>query len=312
MREEKPTVLKKFLKYLSNTKNYSKNTVSGYGFDLIIFFRFLCEYMFSEIEIKNINVFILAQVKEKDIIRFLIYLACEKDNSARTRNRKLSALKVFFKYLYTNYISLKDKLNPTQYINKPEEMIRLPKYLREEDAKKIQNIFNNNNSKNYIRNNTIITLFLQTGMRLSELKNINIKDIDFENKTIKIVGKGNEERIVYLNKVAINTIKKYLDTRDYNKNESLFVNKDNNRLSRKTIENICGQAFKLANIEEYNYTTHTLRHTAATYIYKETKDILVVKNILGHKRLSSTEIYTHIINDEIKEAFNKHPLANFC
>lgn len=311
MNSEKPSILKKFLKYLINTRNYSKNTAISYEFDLIIFFKYICEYLFPEIEMKNINVFILSQIEEKDIFSFLIYLNYKRENSAETRNRKLAALKTFFRYLYTRYSSLKDKLNPINNIEKAEEMIRLPKYLKLEDAKKIQDIFNIENSRHSIRNNAIITLFLQTGMRLSELKNIKIQDINFKNRTIKIIGKGNKEREVYLNKTAIVAIKKYLNTRNYDKDEYLFVNKDNEKLSRTSIENICEQAFTLANLTEYNYTTHTLRHTAATYIYKATKDILVVKSILGHENLNSTEIYTHIIDDEIKDAFNKHPLANF-
>lgn len=311
MNSEKPLILRKFSKYLINTKNYSKNTVISYEFDLIIFFKYICEYLFPKIEIKDINVFILAQIEEKDIFSFLIYLNCKRENSAETRNRKLAALKTFFKYLYTRYSSLKDKLNPTNNIEKAEEMIRLPKYLKLEEAKRIQSIFNEYNSKNYIRNNTIITLFLQTGMRLSELKNIKIQDINFENKTIKITCKGNKEKIIYLNAVAINSIRKYLSIRNYNEYEYLFVNKNSNVLSRKSIESICKKAFELANLTEYNYSTHTLRHTAATYIYKATKDILVVKSILGHENLNSTEIYTHIIKDDIKDAFNKHPLANF-
>ena len=311
MNSEKPSILKKFLKYLINTRNYSKNTAISYEFDLIIFFKYICEYLFPEIEMKNINVFILSQIEEKDIFSFLIYLNYKRENSAETRNRKLAALKTFFRYLYTRYSSLKDKLNPINNIEKAEEMIRLPRYLKLEEAKRIQSIFNEYNSKNYIRNNTIIILFLQTGMRLSELKNIKVKDIDFENKTIKITCKGNKEKIVYLNAVAIDSIRKYLSIRNYDEDEYLFVNKNNNVLSRKSIESICKKAFELANLTEYNYTTHTLRHTAATYIYKATKDILVVKSILGHENLNSTEIYTHIIDDEIKDAFNKHPLANF-
>ena len=310
MNSEKPSILKKFLKYLINTRNYSKNTVISYEFDLIIFFKYICEYLFPEIEMKNINVFILSQIEEKDIFSFLIYLNSKRENSAETRNRKLAALKTFFRYLYTRYSSLKDKLNPINNIEKAEEMIRLPKYLKLEEAKRIQSIFNEYNSKNYIRNNTIIILFLQTGMRLSELKNIKVKDIDFENKTIKITCKGNKEKIVYLNAVAIDSIRKYLSIRNYDEDEYLFVNKNSNVLSRKSIESICKKAFELANLTEYNYTTHTLRHTTATYIYKATKDILVVKSILGHENLNSTEIYTHIIDDEIKDAFNKHPLAN--
>ena len=214
--------------------------------------------------------------------------------------------------MYNQYPKLNYKLNPAQNISSAELMYRLPKYLKLEDAKKLQHIFNINNSRNALRNNTIITLFLNCGLRLSELVSINIKDIDFESKTLKVIGKGNKERVVFLNTNTIKVISNYLRTRNtLIENDALFVTYKNKRISNTYVERICKKAFKLARLEEYGYTVHSLRHTAATYLYKETKDILITKEFLGHSTIESTQIYTHIENQSIKEAVNKNPLSNY-
>ena len=299
MNKDNPKILNDFLNYLKITKNYSKGTIAGYELDLMIFLKFIVRYFDLEFSINDI-----------DIFAFLIFLNHEKENIAKTRNRKLAAIKQFFKYLYAKYPSLKNKLNPAENINFAEKMYRLPKFLDLSNAKKIQCVFNKLNSKNYIRDNAIITLFLQTGIRLSELQNINIKDINFTDKTIKIIAKGNIERKIYLNATSVAAINNYLKTRKYENQEPLFISNRKKRISKSSIENICKKAYKLLGLNEKEYSVHTLRHTVATHIYKETKDILIVKKILGHKSIAATEIYTHIENDIIKDAFDKHPLAN--
>ena len=312
MNKQNPKVLNDFLSYLLAFKNYSKGTVKAYNMDLILFFRFIIKYLGLEIEVKDINIFILASVKQSDIIAFLVYLNYEKQNLPETRNRKLAAIKSFFKYLYNQYPKLSYKLNPAQNISSAELMYRLPKYLKLEDAKKLQHIFNINNSRNALRNNTIITLFLNSGLRLSELTNINVKDIKFKNKTLKVIGKGNKERVVFLNTKTIEAINKYLKTRNnLTENDALFITYKNKRISNTYIEKICKEAFKLAGLEEYGYTVHSLRHTAATYLYKETKNILITKEFLGHSTIEATQIYTHIENESIREAVNKNPLSNY-
>ena len=204
------------------------------------------------------------------------------------------------------------KENPMKRSIQVQPVFRLPKYLKLEDAKKIQNIFNKSNSRYYIRDNTIISLFLCTGIRLSELSNIKIKDIDFSNKNIPIIGKGNKERMVYLTDKIIKKLKKYLDTRQIiDLNENLFVNNKNTKLSNKSIGNICLKAFKLAGLENKGYSAHTLRHTVATYIYKTTKDIKIVQEILGHESINKTQIYTHIDNLDLKKAVDSNPLNEF-
>lgn len=309
---ECPKILKDFLNYLASIKNYSHHTIKNYYFDLMIFFKFIKEYMEIEVELKDFNVFILVNVKEKDIIAFLIYLNYYKDNTAQTRQRRLSSIRTFYKWLFINYPPFNTKENPTKNIPNIEPVIRLPKYLNLEQAKRIQEVFNTTNSRFPIRDNMIITMFIYTGMRLSELININISDIDFYSKSIRIVGKNNKERKVFLNKVVTKKLEIYSKWRKHtNANEPLFLNKNKQRIGVDAVENICKKAFKLIGLGEYNYTTHTLRHTAATIIYKQTQDLLLLKYFLGHKYLSSTEIYTHVINEEIQKAVENNPLSNF-
>ena len=312
MRKENPRILNDFLNYLVIFKNYSKGTIREYNSDLLLFFNFLIKYLRLEINIREMNIFILTSVEESDIIAFLVFLNYDKDNCFRTRQRKMASIKTFYKWLFRHYPTFNNKKNPTKDIPYIEPTVRLPKYLKLDDARKIQKIFNISNSRNYIRDNTIITLFLNCGLRLSELANINIKDIDFNNRTINIIGKGNKERIIYLNKTAINSLKKYLNTKkviDFN--DPLFQNNRNKRISIYSIEKICKKAYKLAGLEEYEYTTHSLRHTAATYMYKKTKDILILKEFLGHESLDSTEIYMHLENDDIRKAVNSNPLNSY-
>ena len=312
MNKNNPQILNEFLDYLYTYKNYSTGTVREYNSDLLVFFRFIIKYLNLKSKTKDITVFILASVKESDIIAFLIYLNDNRENCFRTRQRKISAIRTFYKWLFSRYPAFYNKENPAENIPYIEPTVRLPKFLKLEDAKKLQSIFNKSNSRNSIRNNTIITLFLQTCLRLSELISINIVDIDFEEKSLKITGKGKKQRTIYLNERAITSIKEYLSTRDKpDISGPLFIDNRNKRITAHNIQDICKKAYSLAGLDEYGYTVHTLRHTGATYIYKETEDILILKELLGHKNITSTEIYIHVLNEDIKNAVNSNPLSEF-
>ena len=308
-----PKVLCDFLNYLMAIRNYSLRTIKLYNNELLMFFKFLKEYMSLNIQIKNFNIFILAQVKESTIIAYLVYSNYYRNNSSRTRQRKLSIIRSFFKWLFINYPPFNYMENPTKYIPNIEPVIRLPKYLNIENARKIQTIFDIHNSKFPIRNNMIITMFLHTGMRASELINLNISDINFSKKTIIVKGKNSKERVIYIDKVLLSKLKKYLKIRNKNKkilnmNDALFISYQNKRIGIDCVEDICAKAYKLMGLSEYGYNVHTLRHTAATLVYRETRDIVVLKEFLGHAQISTTEIYTHVINDEVKNAVNSNPL----
>ena len=312
MNKENPKVLNDFLSYLIAFKNYSKETIKAYNVDLILFFKFLIKYFDLEIEVKDINIFILASVKESDIIAFLVYLNYHRDNCFKTRQRKVAAIKTFYRWLFSHYPAFYNRVNPTKGIPHIEVTDRLPKCLQLEVAKKLQHIFNITNSRNAIRNNTIITLFLNCGLRLSELISINIKDIDFNKNILTVIGKGNKERTIYLNKRVLKAIKLYLSTKKViDLNSPLFVDNRDKRITKFNVEKICRKAYKLAGLEEYGYTVHSLRHTAAKYLYQSTKDILVVKKFLGHERLDTTQLYMHLDNEELKKAVDSNPLSNY-
>ena len=313
MKRENPKILNDFLNFLLIVQNYSKETIKNYNSDLLIFLKFIIKYLELDMQVKDINIFILTSIKRSDIIAFMVYLNYERDNCFKTRQRKIASLKSFYKWIFNNYPSItKYKENPTINIPAIKPAERLPKYLSLEKVKRISNVFNLSNSRNAIRDNTIITLFLNCGLRLSELSGINICNINFNKRTLNVIGKRNKERVVYLNKKTINSIKEYLSFKkiiDYK--GPLFTYGQNKRLSIYSIEKICHKAFKLANLSEYDYTVHSLRHTAAVNIYRHTKDILVLKEFLGHVSVLSSEVYMHIDNDAVRNAVNSNPLNSY-
>lgn len=318
MKKNNPKLLDKFLKYLYVSKGYSKNTITSYNSDLLIFFNFIRYYLDIDMEVKNYNIFIFMKIKRSDIIAFLTYLNFTKDNNPYTSQRRLAAIRSFYKWLMISVYGKNIKENPTDNIGNIKKVERLPKYLSLEQSKEIQEIFSMHNSKYYIRNNAIISLFLSTGIRASELIRINIKDIDFDNKRIYIIGKGNRERVVYFSELCKTKLKKYLEYRkrteckDLTSNDALFINKRGKRIGIDGVENVCKKAYKLMGLEDRHYTAHTLRHTAATIMYKYVKpDIKLVKEFLGHSSIASTEIYTHIYNKDVENAVTKNPLNKY-
>ena len=310
-------LLNNFLNTLIS-KGFSEKTAIAYNGDLNIFFEFIKQYSELKIEVKDFNLFIFMNIKKPEIIAFLTYLNFSRNNTPSTTRRRLSAIRTFYDWLLLTHLNGYVKNNPTAGIESAKIAKVFPKYLNLEQAKKIQTIFNRQNSKFYLRNNIIISLFLSTGMRVGELISINVLDVNFKDNSILIVGKGNVERKVYFNELCKKRLKQYLKFRNKIikekniKENALFINKNGNRLGIDGVENVCERAYKLMGIKEKGYTTHTLRHTAATIMYKHTNsDILLVKQFLGHKSLLSTEIYTHIANEEIRNITDKNPLNNY-
>ena len=310
MKKENPKILDDYLNYLISVKTYSIGTIEIYNIHLMLFFKFLKEYMGIKQDVKDFNKFILLQVKEKDIIAYLVYCNYTKDNNPYTRELKLVAIRGFYNWLLDTF---KNEYfpNPAENIGKIQKNIRLPKYLNLEQAKQIQTIFTLKNSREPLKFNAIICLFLSSGLRVSELINIQFKDIDFSENSIQIIGKGNKQRIVYFSNYCKEQLQKYIKTRTDN-NPYLFVNYKNQKFSRRGIDYIVKKAFRLMNIKDKHYSTHTLRHTAATLLYMYVReDTLLLKKFLGHESISSTEIYTHVHDLKIKDAVEKNPLSNF-
>lgn len=289
-------ILQNYLDYL-RTQNYAQKSINTYYYNLKTFFEFIQNYM----SFKSINKFSLLQIKESDIRAYLVYCSFELQNNPYTREKKIVAIRMFYKWLENEFKS--DLfINPTTYITNIKKVERLPKYLSIEEAKKVSNIFDEKNDTNYKRDNMIVSILLVSGIRISELTNIRVQNINFSENTIVIKGKGNQERLVYLSSKCMNKLQTYIN--DNNIQNYVF------NLSIRTIEYIVKKAFKLADIDE-KYSAHTLRHTSATLMYKQTKDILLVKKFLGHKSLESTQVYTHIYNEDVKNAVERNPLSNF-
>ena len=301
--KKNPIILNQFLKYLFNVRHYSISTINEYRLDIMMFFKFIKDYLNISVQVNKFSVFIVRNVKREDIVAFLVFLNINRNCTACTRKRKLSAIKAFYRWLFFFY-PVANVCNPAENLPSIQEVLSLPKYLSIDDAKRIINVFDLSNSKYSYRNNAIIALFLNCGLRVSELSNIRLCDLYLDNCYIRIIGKGNKERIVWLNKLTKKKIEEYLVVRNKNLKvvdsmQYLFLSHSNTKLSVRMVEIIVNNAYKLAGIGNRGYTTHTLRHTSATIMYQYVKsDMLLLKEFLGHSTIKSTEIYTHISNEK--------------
>lgn len=328
--EQNPEFLNDFLAYISTILNKSNNTVKEYNYDISHFLKFI-KYKYNMVKIKSIeeikqipinemNLEIIKKINLQDIHSFLAYLKENYNSKPATLARKTASLRTFFTYLCNKTKRIPN--NPTQDLENPKLDKRLPKYLTLEESKKLLETTRvpkgtgHGNHDNSIRDFAMITLLLNCGMRLSELIGINISDIDFENRKLNVIGKGNKERTIYLNDACISAIKSYLAVRPhdavkYNSRDALFLSEQKKRISKRTVQYIVKQEIKLANIERPDkYSVHKLRHTAATLMYKYGNvDIRALQELLGHESISTTEIYTHVDNEQIRSAVEHNPLS---
>lgn len=313
-----PDTMVEFLNYMDAIKNRSKNTVSEYATDLRTFFRYVKwsrgltdvedpsdEEAFSKIPIKDCNDEFVKKITITDAYAFLSFCKDARGNSARTRARKVSTLRDFFKFCKSQKGIIKD--DPMAALDSPKLNKTLPKYLTLEEATELLSSAFDGPHKE--RDFAIITLFLNCGMRLSELVSLNYTDIRDDN-TIKVTGKGNKERTIYLNDACISAINSYMRVRPVDgvvDREALFLSNRKQRISPKTVQHIVYTALDKAGLE--GYSTHKLRHTAATLMYQYgDADVLVLKEILGHENVGTTQIYTHVVNDQLKKATDNNPL----
>ena len=322
--ENNPDYLNSFLDYTVTILNKSPNTIKEYNYDLATFLKFLKVHFkmtdeedFSKITIKDIPLSTIKQIKLDDIHAFLSYLTNTYHSKAATRARKASSIRVFF-----NYLSQKANLiefNPAQNLETPKLDKRLPKYLSLEDSKRLLNVTGSDDNRNNKRDYAIITLFLNCGMRLSELVGINIKDINFSECQMTVIGKGNKERTIYLNKACMTAINNYLAVRPVegiktdkaNSKNALFLSERKERISRRTVQYIVDKELRAAGLDTSKYSVHKLRHTAATLMYQYGNvDIRALQEVLGHESISTTEIYTHVANVQARSAIENNPLSN--
>lgn len=321
-REQNPEFINSFLDYSITILNKSPNSIKEYNYDLAMFFKYMKihfhltnESDFTQIDIKDFPLEKVKDIKLDDINSFIAYLATNLKSKAATRARKISTIRIFFNYL-TNKAHILE-INPAQTLETPKQDKRIPKYLSLDDSKKLLNITASEENRNKERDYAIITLFLNCGMRLSELVGINIKDIDFNECKLNVIGKGNKERTIYLNKACMNAIDDYLNIRpnekiQYNSKDALFLSERRERISNRTVQYIVKQELLKAGLDINKYSVHKLRHTAATLMYKYGNvDIRALQELLGHASISTTEIYTHVDNEQVRNAVESNPLSNF-
>ena len=322
-KETLPPLVREFASYKSAIQNCSEKTVSEYMLDLRTFFRYLLardqkialdSEDFDKIDISRVDLEYIKNITTEDIYEFIMYTDTVRGNMSAAKSRKLSAIKGFFKYLTTKRFMLDD--NPAINIEAPKKKQALPKHLTlDESLLLLDAVKADKESKTVTRDYAIITLFLNCGMRVSELVGINLADVDRELRSLTVTGKGNKQRIVYLNSSCRDALSDYYAERLGEKYKSvdcraLFLSGRNQRISVKTVQWLVYKYLDLAGLESKHYSVHKLRHTAATLMYQTGNvDVRVLKDILGHEQLNTTQIYTHVSNRSMEEAMEQNPLA---
>ena len=308
-----------FLNYLETIKGKSPNTIKGYEIDLTLFFRFLKIYKglitddsleFSEIDIRDIDNSFVRKIKLTDLYAFLSFAEKQRENGSYARARKVAALKSYFKFLNGKAKIIDD--NPTLELESPKINKRHPVYLSLDESVNLLSSLDKDN-KNYYRDYCILTLFLNCGMRLSELCSIKLDKI--KSDTLTIIGKGDKERTVYLNEACLKAIDNYLAVRDTSKctpedKEYLLLSSRYKPINKRTVELLVKKHIFNSGLSNEKYTPHKLRHTAATLMYKHGNvDIRSLQSILGHENISTTQIYTHVDEEILRDAVNSNPLS---
>ncbi len=287
-------LLKKFLDYLNLQKNYSSNTIRGYKRDILQFINFL-----KKNKIKSFK-----SISYEDFLSYLGYLR-NYGYSETTIGRKVASLKSFFKFLSARKII---KSNPVALLSSPKKPDRLPDFLTVEEVEKILNIPSGKNWQS-LRDKAILELLYSTGIRVGELTSLKIGDIDFFQELIKVKGKGKKERIVPIGSYALKALIEYIEKRPNKKEKNVFLNKYGKPLTERSVERIIDKYSKKAGIGK-KITPHTFRHTFATHMLDRGADLRTVQELLGHERITTTQIYTHLTVEKLKEFYNKtHPRA---
>lgn len=317
-------VVREFASFKTVIQGCSQRTVEQYLIDLRTFFRYLlCEgdaeilhdpEKFMAVTVKSVDLNFLREVTTDQIYDFLLYADSERENQSAAKARKLAAIRALFKFLVNQRGYLTD--NPAANIDSPKKKKSLPKFLSLEEARALLSaVLNDTESPNRERDYCMITLFLNCGMRVAELVGINLQDIDSSFRSLRVLGKGNKERIIYLNEACREALYAYLAVRKGERYEkctdrALFVSNRMARLSIQGVQVTVQKYLKLAGLESKHYSVHKLRHTAATLMYQSGHvDIRVLKDILGHEQLNTTQIYTHVSDRSMEEAMRHNPLS---
>lgn len=323
--KEAPAVLREYLVYLETILGRSHKTVSEYYLDLRTFFRFIIMTRgmiqnnadFDTISIDSIDINVLSSITRTEILDFLVFAANDRPkhykspettygNTAKTRARKISALRGLYKYYCDKLQVLKD--NPTKSLDAPKTQKQLPKFLNyEESIQLLSSIDGRYKERDYC----IILLFLTCGLRVSELVGINIGDISDDR--LRVLGKGNKERIVYISEACKDAIERYLAVRESPKTghrNAMFISRLGQRIDEQTVKYMVKKHLLAAGLGNKKLSVHKLRHTAATLMYQNGVDVRTLKEVLGHQNLDTTMIYTHVVDKNLRDAAALNPLSN--
>ena len=313
-----PQRVNEFISHLSIVKDSSKLTLDEYTRDLRMFFEYYSKDKNlikvtdekSVVDLSFINDRILSEITLNDLHSFLAYCSTERQNSSVTRGRKASALRGFFKYIADRMRYIPN--NPASQLQVAQKRKQLPKYLTLEQS---IDLLNSVKGENRARDYCILTLFLNCGLRLAELVSLNLADFNLEQETLLVTGKGNKQRMLYLNKACIDALKSYLAVRPVDglkgdDRNALFISRLKKRMGRQAVQLMVYGYLKEIGLDGNHYSVHKLRHTAATLMFQYGDvDVLVLKDMLGHENLSTTEIYTHVENKQLREAAKLNPLS---
>lgn len=319
-----PQILREFLVYHETIKGQSPLTIQEYYLDLRMFLRFVklmrndmpMNTDLETINIKDVDLKFIREIESSDVFDFLSYLAndrpvnpntpmSEHGISSTSRARKLSSIKSFYKYLTVRTKQLEE--NPVAELEYPKLRKSLPKYLTMEQSAALLRAVSGANEK---RDYAILMLFLNCGIRRSELVGLNLTDI-YEDR-VRVVGKGNKERFVYYGTACRKAIDEYLEERNkkvLSDNRALFGSRDGNRISVTAVHRLVKKALLQAGLDSTQFSAHKLRHTAATMMLSGGVDVKTVQEVLGHENLNTTQIYTHIENTDLKIAAEANPLS---
>ena len=314
-------VLDNYCNYMLAVLGRSELTVKEYRYDLVAFFRFYKkdhnmvskDTEFDQIDISDIDETLLDKITTDDLLVFLIWLSRERNLSNASRARRIATLKRFFKYCHSKRHIIRN--NPAYDLESPKIGKRNPKYLTLDQSKELLDTAYNSPKETSERDFCIVTLFLNCGMRLSELRGIDIDDI--HDGILTVVGKGNKERTIYLNQACLDAIDEWLAKRATLKikpahSKALFISKRGTRISDDMIQIVIKDLMMQSGIDTKVYSVHKLRHTAATLMYKYGQvDIRNLQLILGHQSVSTTQIYTHVDDEQLRKAVDSNPLSSF-
>ena len=310
---ELPPAVARFLSYKLSIQGASEKTVYEYSVDLSGFLRYVFRSRADgegNVELGAVTDEMIAGITSQNIYEYLLYAATELKNGNAARARKLCAIRGFFKFLANKEKSIPD--NPAKNIDSPNVKHALPRFLSLEESRALLDAAKKEGGKNAKRDYAILTLFLNCGMRVSELAGVSLSDLSADLSQLIVTGKGSKQRMIYLNDACKTALEAYLDERRAlvcRDDNALFVSRNSLRLSVKSIQWLVYKYLKIAGLDQKGYSVHKLRHTAATLMYATGKvDVRILKDILGHEQLNTTQIYTHVSDEQMKRAMEENPL----